>query len=119
MDDDDELLRRFAALRSVPSALLSDDPPASPTQRGTLEDRALRAKAEDETLSAIAHGRELSEISTLRYIKVENDDTDLLKRFESLYGARRGVKEDQSAIGEDDEVKFVLTCSLNGLGKHR
>ena len=85
---DDELLRRFAALRS-PS---KEAPSTSQNHRGTVESRAAQANEEEEAIRRIADGR-------------QGDD-----------GIRRDPHEELGE--DDKEVgSFALSCALLTIGR--
>ena len=91
---EDEVLRRFAALRGVPTA--------SPIATGHVDERARLAKAEDDELDAIADGRSLPDHSVF-HDAGPDEDAELAKRVAQLRGSPQPRPVEDGDM-PDDEV---------------
>lgn len=100
-----ELLRRFQALKSTPTAA-----PSLPTSfRATTEEQARRAKEEDEELERIAEGRvdvTASTSTSTRRGGSENDE--MRRRIARLRG--EAINEDGSNNDDDDDDAEVSSA---------
>lgn len=98
-DLEDELLRRFQALKSTPT----DQPGAAGSFRSVTDEQARKAREEDEELGRIADGR--PPVVDVKERRSEEDD--LARRVASL----RGVEHDETA-GEDDDADVSFTVLI-------
>jgi hypothetical protein len=94
-DLEEELLRRFQALKSPPSAIPSV-PSSSTSFKGISDEQARKAKEEDEELERIADGRPLLGPVSKQDNVVEDE---LARRMARLKGIEYEADE-----GDDQEV---------------
>lgn len=103
MSDDDDLLRRFAALRAPTS--LPSPPSFSEAPSRTVEDAAQRARTEDEDLERIA-GSGLPQPGFGAQKPHEEGEEELERRVRGLRG-EEGDTHHEEEDGFDEEVRFV------------
>ena len=102
-DDDDDLFRRFAALRAPSAGDLPSCSIMEVSHQATIDKQARKAALEDDELDAIANGRAIRFPPTLQNLALR-DDEDLKRRFGELRG-REEDGGDDTEMG-DDEVFF-------------
>lgn len=104
-DLEDELLRRFQALKSTPTT----NPIAAPF-KGISDDQARKAKEEDDELERIADGRPPP------FIAKENGvmDDELARRMAKLKGVEFEVEIDD--VDDDQEVRGIVKWT-DGIGQ--
>lgn len=97
-DLEDELLKRFSALRAPSTDPTTIAPRTDPS--GPIRQAAAEASVEDDELDAIANGRPLP--STSRLTDGDDEDASLAKRVRHLRGDANHLEAADTA--GDDEV---------------
>lgn len=96
---EDELLRRFQALKSTPTDVPGDG--ASSSFRATSDEQAKRAQEEDEELERIAQGRMPSRATSSSR---PTDEDELRRRMAGLRGseaeAEPDIEDDDAEVGQ-------------------
>ena len=105
-DEDEELLRRFNALRGPPTAKSSSSLRHETSHHATINEQARRAAAEDAELDAIADGRALPKPS--RLVQPDTgDEPNFRRRFSQLKGLE--VEDRRDGELRDDEVGQTIS----------
>ncbi len=113
-DEDDDLLRRLAALRAP-----ADDPDLSVkdiSHQATIDEQARNAAVEDDELEAIADGRSLPDVSVLLPLGGAAGDADLRRRFVQLKGQEDEEQDDGDM--RDDEVCLISGKFFATIDRH-